>query len=155
MSRRSPRKRRRGQRRTSTVRPKQRCPLRGMAPLEQRIVMAADRRQHCIGIDTRFEQPANAIGKRRWLRRRRGIPLIVTSPSNPMVLLGDIGQRQEVRKGASSGEGRFDWKLRQRLFHRLEIRGVTIAGPFRQRSDAFDRVIDVASLDLLEYLTQQ
>jgi broad-specificity NMP kinase len=81
------------------------------------------------------------------LRRRFGIGQVCAAPPNPVVLLGNVGQIQEVGERASQWNGGVDQPLLELGGERLEIAVVACARCLGHRADAFDGFEQLRALD--------
>ena len=71
--------------------------------------------------DALREQPREAVGERPTLRRAAGEGLIIASPSDPVMLLGDVREAEEVGETACDGERLCDREGAKRPFEFGEI----------------------------------
>jgi hypothetical protein len=72
------------------------------------------------------------------LRTSGGIPLISAAAADPMVLLGDVREGQEVREGTRNRDGVPDGKTLQHAGQRIELALTPGAPALRQRPDPLD-----------------
>ena len=99
---------------------------------------------------------ANIAEQHHRVRRRRArIAQIRAPPPHPVVLFGDVGQRQKMRKCARDRDRRLDGQPPQQVRQRVEV--AVAAGPaaLRQRAHALDDVEQRGSFPELEGFSQQ
>ena len=78
-----------------------------------------------VGVDAAGDQPRERLFARRRLRAGSRIALVVAPPPHAMVLLGDVGQRQEVGERPRDGQRRLHRQVPQHAGERVDIVGGT------------------------------
>ena len=98
--------------------------------------------------DASLEQACKGFVARASLRRRAGVAQIFTTTTNAVMLFGDVGKGQKVRKGARDRDGRFDRQRAEQLGKCIEITIASAASAFRQRPHALDDMKERRALTL-------
>ena len=94
-----------------------------------------------VGGDAGAAQASERLVARADLGRRLRIALVEAAAADPVVLLGDVRQRQEVRERARDRQRLVDRHPLEDAGQRVEIGIVAAAGALRQRADALDRFV--------------
>ena len=108
-----------------------------------------------VRADAAREQPREGFLARSALRRGRGIAQVRPSPAHAVVLLGDVGQRQEMGKGARDGDRRFDGQCPQKLRQRVQVAIAARPAALRQCAYALDDIEERRVLTQLERLSKK
>ena len=122
---------------------------------DQLDAQAADGLVQAVRGDAGGDQPAERLVTRPDLRRRALVALVVAAASDAMVLLGDVGQVEEVREGARHGQGLVDRHLLEDARQRGEVRVAAAARLLGQRAHALDQLENRLALVATERLAQQ
>jgi hypothetical protein len=83
---------------------------------------------------------------------------MVATPVHPVVLLGDVGQRQEVSERSRNGQRRFDRHLTKQTVERFEITvgGTCALGRLAHPLDSLENLVAfVLTKDAPQQLAQQ
>jgi len=109
--------------------------------------------------DAGADQPRERLGARAALGVPVGVARVIAPAARPVVLLRDVGQRQEVREGARDGHGGFDGHVAQNVGEQIERSGFTGMRGLRDRAHPLhaieERVAFVYPQRLAEQLTEQ
>ena len=100
----------------------------------------ADRLVQPLRGDAARQQTAEGVLARPALRRRQRIALIRPAPADAVMLLGDVGQVEEVRERARDGQRVVERHVRELVGQDHEVGVMAGAPALGQRAHPFDRV---------------
>ena len=86
--------------------------------------------------------------------RRLRVSLVVAPAADAVVLLGDIGEREEVGERAGDVPGRRNRKRGQLALEGLLILHAALTGALRERAHALDRLKELLALELLQRVAE-
>ncbi len=86
-----------------------------------------------------LEQPGHDFVERAGLRPRLGVALVVAPAAHAVVLLGDVGEAEKVRKRARDRQGLRGGKGGQQLGEPVKVLRVAGAATFSKRPHALDQ----------------
>ena len=103
----------------------------------------------------RGEQARERLVARAALRRRRRVAQIFAPAANPVVLLGDVRERQKMRERARDGHGRFDRQRTKQFRQRVEVPIASAAAALRKGADPFDDMEECGTLTEPQRVAEQ
>ncbi len=129
--------------------------LGGVRGEHQLDAQAADGLVQPVGRDAGGDEPAKRLVARSDLGRRGLVALIVAAAPDAMVLLGDVGQVEEVGEGARDRQRLVDGHLLEDAGQRRKVGVAAAARLLGQRADPLDQVEDRLALVAPQRLAQQ
>ena len=116
---------------------------------------AADGAIQGVGRHSAREQAWQCFFNRRRLRARARVTLVGAAPAHAVVLLGDVGQVQEMREAARDGQRRLDRHGAQLAGERLEAIRRGYPRPLGERAHALDALEERLAFLPAQRLAQQ
>ena len=99
----------------------------------------ADLLVEVVGLHPGRQQSREGVRAGAQLRGFR-VPLVLAAPANAVMLLGDVGEGEEVGERSRDGQRLAQLKVMQRLVQRCKVLGVAKARPFGERPHALDHI---------------
>ncbi len=105
-------------------------------------LQADDDRVQRVGRDAGAAEASKRFVARADLRKRLRVAFVEPAAADPVMLLGNVRQREEVRERPRDGQRFVDGHALEDAGQRVEIRIVPAASALRQRTDPLDGFIE-------------
>ena len=129
--------------------------LGGMRGEDQLHLLPGDRLMQLVGRDAVRQQRRERVLERGALRRRLRIALVLAAPADAVVLLGDVGQVQEVRERAGDRQRLVQRHPAEEVREGAERGGITRPPLLRQGAHALHALEDAIARLLADRVAQQ